>query len=312
MKTLILTLGLLLSFTTTVEPISKVRSVPFKILNPSQVYRTRSHSIGLAHWGKDAYHYNGKIKFDNIIADGDFDRPPLVVLKCNNYYYFICVMDRASSVEFQMYDNNSTHRIQRISCQDVPLTVLTYKLPDDFSKASKWQKIISVYILRNLLRTNQKLCQIILRHYLSNGTLKTFQFLGLSGEFSLELSKLAAFGRINPDLKNLFFQDIQDIIKLGLTELHERDELVVYFFILCCLDYPKAAAFSEEFCYEYKQLDRVGKLKLYNYSFSPGDPNFPKGADVVVRIKDEIAHFDNKLKSFREYWQDNTDLVPLP
>ena len=313
MKKLLLVFGALVSgavvlfaATGAEQPAAEVKPtpVPFKILNPFRVRRTRSHSIRLIHWGKDTYRYEGKIEFDGIVAKGDFRNPPLAVLKYGDRYYFICWMFMSSHADFHLYDGKS---IRSIPFREVPFEVLTYRFPDDFPKVGTYRSDFYIYILRKSLRTDQRLCQKILRYYLSEGLVKAFKFLGLSDRFCSDLFRLAIYGKIDPELKELFFRDITDIIRLGLTEEHSYQSLCDYFFILCCLDYPRAVAFADVFCSEYEQADKAGKLQVFNHS-----DKLPDGTRTIKSIKREIADFEEDLKRYREYNNGHPDLYPLP
>ena len=288
------------SFFATAESGMTMQTVPFKLLNPLREHEREPWGIGHSSIGNFSYSYKGKIKFDGIVTRGNFTKRPIVVVKYRNRYYFICAVTWSDGIDFYLYENDS---LRSISVKELPEELLIFSFPRDLRDRDEWQNKYCMYILCELLKSDQDKFQNVLHYFLSQRDLRSFAYAPGSGHFIERLRHLVVF-EIKSNLKDALFQDVRDIIWLALTEEHSEQKLWSFFFILCCLDYSKAVVFAKEFLLKYEQADKVGRLKLFDYGLKPGHPGRPTGAESIRAINRTIADFEEDLKNYKKHTAD--------
>ena len=288
------------SFFAAAESDMTMQTVPFRLLNPLREHEREPWGIGHSSIGNFSYSYKGKIKFDGIVTRGNFTMRPIVVVKYRNRYYFICAMTWSRKIDFYLYENDS---LRSISVKELPDELLIFSFPRDLRNRDEWQNKYCLYILCELLKTDQDKFQNVLHYFLSQKNLRSFAYAPDSDYFRGELRHLVVF-EIKSNLKDALFQDVRDIIWLALTEEHSEQKLCSFFFILCCLDYSKAVVFAKEFLLKYEQADKAGRLKLFDYGLKPGHPGRPTGADSIKLINYTIANFEENLKNYKKHTAD--------
>ena len=286
------------------EPEPEVRRVPFRLTDFFKKHESKPwHVFGHIWVGDYSYRYTGKIKFDGIVAESDFRLPPQVALKIGEHYYFIAFSVDNSDNEFVFYAYDG-HSVRLIKAQDAPMELLTYRLPADLPNCQSWKLDARFYssMLRTLFKSDQKKCHEMLRRCLDRNLFHGSRFLALSSNFCDVLKDAIIFEKLAPGMKEVFFEDIQDIVKLSINEFHETSDPGDYIFLLLLMDRPRAVAFAEEFCREYERADKGGKLNLYNGGYRRGDPRRDRGSETVDHIKYYTTEFDADafIKRYRE------------
>ena len=276
------------------EPEPDVRRVPFRLTDYFQKHESKPwHLFGHIWVGNYFYRYTGKIKFDGIVAASDFRLPPQGALKIGELYYFIAFSVHSDSGEFELFAHDG-HSVRLIKVQDAPMELLTYRLPADLPDCKGWDMDARFYdfMLGKLLEVDQKKCHEMLRRCLERNLFHGSKFLCRSRNFRSVLREAIIFEKLDPGMKEVFFEDIQDIVKLNINEFHSTDDPCGYIFLLLLMDRPRAVAFAEEFCREYERADKAGKLNLYDGGYGRGDPRRDKGSQTINRIKYDINELD--------------------
>ena len=286
------------------EPEPEVRRVPFRLTDFFKKHESKPwHVFGHIWVGDYSYRYTGKIKFDGIVAESDFRLPPQVALKIGEHYYFIAYSEDNSGDDFELYAYDG-HSVRLIKAQEAPMELLTYRLPADLPECKEWGLDARFYssMLRTLFKSDQKKCHEMLRRCLDRNLFHGSKFLARSSGFTDILEDAIIFEKLAPGMKEVFFEDIQDIVKLSIHEFHSTSDPGDYIFLLLLMDRPRAVAFAEEFCREYERADKAGKLNLYYGGYGRGDPRRDQGFQTVKGIKYYITEFDADafIKRFRE------------
>ena len=201
-------------------------------------------------------------------------------------------MTWSRKIDFYLYENDS---LRSISVKELPDELLIFSFPRDLRNRDEWQNKYCLYILCELLKSDQDKFQNVLHYFLSQRDLRSFAYAPGSGHFIERLRHLVVF-EIKSNLKDALFQDVRDIIWLALTEEHSEQKLWSFFFILCCLDYSKAVVFAKEFLLKYEQADKVGQLKFFDQGYT--------GAESIRAINRTIADFEEDLKNYKKHTAD--------